>query len=72
MLSSSHFELNSYFVGTQSRATFENQIIPLLYGNTRLACQDILLMLNGVGMARHTTARLHNKAAQGKIGSFLR
>jgi hypothetical protein len=27
------------FVGTQSRSTFESQIIPLLYGNTQLACQ---------------------------------
>ena len=27
------------YVGTQSRSTFERQIIPLLYGNTRLACQ---------------------------------
>ena len=27
------------YVGTQSRSTFEKQIIPLLYGNTCLGCQ---------------------------------
>ncbi len=27
------------YVGTQSRSTFEQQIIPLLYNNTRLVCQ---------------------------------
>lgn len=27
------------YVGTQTRSTFENQLIPLLYGNTRLASQ---------------------------------
>jgi thiol-disulfide isomerase/thioredoxin len=27
------------FVGTQSRSTFEKVILPLLYGNTRMACQ---------------------------------
>ena len=27
------------YVGTQSRTTFEQQIIPLLYGNARLTCQ---------------------------------
>lgn len=27
------------FVGSQSRSTFENQLVPLLYGNTRLACE---------------------------------
>ena len=27
------------YVGTQARSTFERAIIPLLYGNTRLACQ---------------------------------
>jgi thiol-disulfide isomerase/thioredoxin len=27
------------YLGTQSRSTFERQIIPLLYSNTRLACQ---------------------------------
>jgi len=28
------------FVGTQSRSTFEEEILPLLYGNTRLTCQN--------------------------------
>ena len=28
------------FVGTQSRSALEEQIIPLLYGNTRLGCQS--------------------------------
>ena len=28
------------FVGTQSRSTFEEEIIPLLYSNTRLTCQQ--------------------------------
>ncbi len=31
--------LRKKYVGTQSQSTFERQIIPLLYGNTRLACQ---------------------------------
>src|SRR5215207_5032986 len=37
----------------------------------RFAAQDVLLMFQGVRMARHAATLLHGKFAQGKIGTFL-
>ena len=37
----------------------------------RSSAQDVLLMLNGVGVARHAAAGLHYKAAHGKMRALF-
>jgi hypothetical protein len=41
------------------------------YADAGLACQDVLFMLDSIGVTRHAASRFHDKAPQGKIGGFL-